>query len=265
MIDTKKLLDQFLGAGASGQMAGDPLGSIGKALQGGLGSLAGGAQDALGNKGALGGLAGGAVAGGLVSILLGSKSARKIGGKVLTYGGLAAVGAIAYSAYRNWQAGQGAAGTPAAPAGGPATVSGPAAAPALPPPGTPFDPASAPGGEAALAHTIVHAMIVAAKADGHVDDAERARILKQLGEIGLDGDERAFLDAELSKPLDIDGVVASATTPELAAEIYAASLIAVTADAPVGRAYLDLLAARLKLDPGLKSALEAAVTEHLAA
>lgn len=264
MIDTKKLLDQFLGAGAGAQVTADPLGSIGKALQGGLGSLAGGAQEALGGKGALGGLAGGAVAGGLVSILLGSKSARKIGGKVLTYGGLAAVGAIAYSAYRNWQSTQGAAGTAPA-AGAPASVAGPAQAPALPPPGTPFDPAKAPGGEAALAHTLVHAMIVAAKADGHVDDAERARILKQLGEIGLDGDERAFLDAELAKPLDIDGVVASATTPELAAEIYAASLIAVTADAPVGRAYLDLLSARLKLDPGLKSALEAAVVEHLAA
>ncbi len=108
-------------------------------------------------------------------------------------------------------------------------------------------------------------MIVAAKADGHVDDTEKARILSQLERFDIDADERTFLDAELSKPLDIDGVVASATTPELAAEIYAASLLVLDGDTAVGGAYLALLAARLKLDPGLKAALEDAVAAATAA
>lgn len=283
MIDTKKLLDQFLGAGGAqagevqgglqGGLAGLANSDIGKAIQGSLGGLgekAGAAGRSLGGGG-LGGLAGGALAGGLVSVLLGSKKVRKIGGKVLTYGGLAAVGAIAYTAYRNWQAGQ----SQPQPQPQPHAQSHPASAPpaarqatsvpVLPPPETPFHPASTPGGEQALAHTLVHAMIVAAKADGHVDDAEKARILSQLERFDIDADERTFLDAELSKPLDIDGVVASATTPELAAEIYAASLLVLDGDTAVGGAYLALLAARLKLDPGLKAALEDAVAAATAA
>lgn len=39
---------------------------------------------------------------------MGNKKARKYGGKVLTYGGLAALGVLAYKAYGNWRARQGA-------------------------------------------------------------------------------------------------------------------------------------------------------------
>ena len=59
-----------------------------------LGSLAG----------LLSGKGGAALAGGALGLLLGSKQGRKMGGTVLTYGGLAALGAIAYKAYGNWQA-----------------------------------------------------------------------------------------------------------------------------------------------------------------
>lgn len=277
MIDTKKLLDQFLGAGAGGQggglggalggmlgggrpgaPGGQPggqaggLGGLGDVIGGVLGggkTGGGGLGGALG--GGMGGLAGGALAGGLVSVLLGSKGARKLGGKALTYGGLAVVGALAYSAYRNWQAQQ--AGQPA-----PAPVqSGQPLA--LPPPETPFHPAHAPGGENALALTLLHAMIAAAKADGHVDADERARIVGRLDDIGLSAEDRGFLEAELAAPIDIDRLAREATTPAVAAEIYAASLLVITPDHPAEQAYLQLLAARLGLDPGLKLELEKAV------
>jgi uncharacterized membrane protein YebE (DUF533 family) len=39
-----------------------------------------------------------------MGLLLGNKKARKYGGKALTYGGLAALGVLAYKAYGNWQA-----------------------------------------------------------------------------------------------------------------------------------------------------------------
>jgi len=292
MIDTKKLLDQFLGAGAGGGLGGGLGGALGGMLGGGrpqggqgagqpggqpsgqqggqgggLGDLIGGVLGggkgggglggALGGAlgggtgGGMGGLAGGALAGGLVSVLLGSKGARKLGGKALTYGGLAVVGALAYSAYRNWQAQQ--AGQPA-----PAPVQ--AGQPlALPPPETPFHPAHAPGGENALALTLLHAMIAAAKADGHVDADERARIVGRLDDIGLSAEDRDFLEEELAAPVDIDRLVREATTPAVAAEIYAASLLVITPDNPAEQAYLQLLAARLGLDPGLKVELEKAV------
>ncbi len=289
MIDTKKLLDQFLGAGAGGQ-GGGPGGGLGDALGGMLGGGRPGAQgggqgggnpagglgglgDILGGVlgggkggggglggalgGGMGGLAGGALAGGLVSVLLGSKGARKLGGKALTYGGLAVVGALAYSAYRNWQAQQ--SGQPA-----PAPVQ--AGQPlALPPPETPFHPAHAPGGEGTLALTLLHAMIAAAKADGHVDADERARIVGRLDDIGLSAEDRGFLEEELAAPVDIDRLVREATTPAVAAEIYAASLLVITPDHPAEQAYLQLLAARLGLDPGLKLELEKAVAAATAA
>jgi uncharacterized membrane protein YebE (DUF533 family) len=274
MIDTKKLLDQFLGAGAGagGGGIGDMLAKsgLGGAPQqagqrgavpssgGGIGDLIGGVLGG-GKRGGLGGalgdgmggLAGGALAGGLVSVLLGSKGARKLGGKALTYGGIAVVGALAYNAYRNWQAQQ-----TGAPAPAPVRADQPLA---LPPPETPFHPSHAPGGENALALTLLHAMIAAARADGHVDAAERARIVGRLDDIGLPAEDRSFLEQELARPVDIDRLVREATTPEVAAEVYAASLLVITPDQPAERAYLELLAARLGLDPGLKAELEKAV------
>jgi uncharacterized membrane protein YebE (DUF533 family) len=288
MIDTKKLLDQFLGAGggAGGGLGGGLGGALGGLLgggrpqdgqeaqggQGGQGAQGGGLGSMLGGVlgggkggggglggalgGGMGGLAGGALAGGLVSVLLGSKSARNLGGKALTYGGIAVVGALAYSAFRNWQAQQTGAPPPA-----PVQAGQPLA---LPPPDTPFHPAHAPGGESALALTLLHAMIAAAKADGHVDADERARIVGRLDDIGLSSEDRGFLDAELAAPIDIDRLAREATTPAVAAEIYAASLLVITPDHPAEQAYLQLLAARLGLDPGLKLELEKAVATAMA-
>ena len=97
MFDAKGLLDQFLG------------GQNGK---GGPGEFMKGAG-------------GGALAGGLAAILLGTKTGRNVGGEALKLGGMAAVGAMAYKAYRDWQAGKQA---PSAPT--PATV--PPAQPSVP-------------------------------------------------------------------------------------------------------------------------------------
>ncbi|MFN0192308.1 MAG: DUF533 domain-containing protein, partial [Aestuariivirga sp.] len=67
----------------------------------------------------------------------------------------------------------------------------------------------------------------------------------------------AFVMDELRKPLDIEKVVAAATSPELAVEIYAASFLAIDPDDPAEQAYLAMLAARLKLAPDLKTRIEA--------
>jgi uncharacterized membrane protein YebE (DUF533 family) len=102
-------------------------------------------------------------------------------------------------------------------------------------------------------------MIAAAKADGHVDADERERILGKLAEEGLSAEEEAFLAKELSAPLDIDRVVASAKTKEQTIEIYAASLVAINPDNPAEKAYLDMLAARLGLEPDLARSVERTV------
>ena len=102
-------------------------------------------------------------------------------------------------------------------------------------------------------------MIGAAKADGRIDRAERQRIEEQISALGLDSDIRNFVRDELTAPLDLDAIVAPAVCEETAAEIYAASLMAIDRTRAAEQAYLALLASRLNLAPGLVEHLNANV------
>ncbi|MBW8729056.1 MAG: DUF533 domain-containing protein, partial [Inquilinus limosus] len=73
----------------------------------------------------------------------------------------------------------------------------------------------------------------------------------------LGTEEKAFVMDELAKPLDVAAIAALAATPEQAAEIWLASRLAIDADDPREKAYLDDLAVRLKLPDGLAAHLEA--------
>lgn len=224
MFDAKSLLDQFLG-GQGGKGAGDFLRGAG----------------------------GGAVAGSLAAILLGTKTGREIGGEALKLGGMAAVGALAYKAYNDWQAGK------QAPVPAPQEAARPAPPPMLPAPsGTPFNPVGE-NAQQSLARGLLRAMIAAAKADGTIDAQEQARIFAEMDKLALSSEDKAFVMDELRANLDIDAVARAATTPEQAAEIYAASLLAVTVDSAAERGYLAMLAARLKLDDALVAHLHGTV------
>jgi uncharacterized membrane protein YebE (DUF533 family) len=195
------------------------------------------------------GAGGGALAGGLAAILLGTKTGREFGGEALKLGGIAAVGALAYKAYRDWQAGKEA---PAAPPAQPSV-------PMLPAPsGTPFSP-STESGQQKLARHLLRAMIAAAKADGHIDAQEQTRIFAEMDKLPLAADDKAFVMDELRAKLDIDAVAGAAETPEEAAEIYTASLLAIDIDNAAERGYLAMLAARLKLDDALVAHLQQTV------
>ncbi|MGN6152281.1 MAG: tellurite resistance TerB family protein [Lysobacteraceae bacterium] len=174
----------------------------------------------------------GALAGGALALLLGNRRARKMA----TLGGLAAVGALAYRAYGDWKRQQDGASSVATP---------PPIAPAL----------SAPEAET-HSQALLKALIAAAKADGHVDERERAAIEGEFVRLDADADTRQWLQAELQKPLDPAEVAAAAASPELAAQMYAASVMVVDEQNFMERAYLDELARQLKLDDGLKATLE---------
>jgi uncharacterized membrane protein YebE (DUF533 family) len=190
----------------------------------------------------------GGLAGGLAGLLLG----RGFGGDLLKYGGMAVIGGLAYKAYRDYQASQQAGGAPAGGYGGPADLS-------PPPADSPFAPANAPQGQMRLAETLIVAMIAAAKADGHIDAEERGRIYQRLEEGGLQPEEVAFLQRELTEPVDVERIVAGATNKEAAIEIYAASLMAIRTDTPQEKEYLASLAGRLSLEPGLVASIEKTV------
>lgn len=102
-------------------------------------------------------------------------------------------------------------------------------------------------------------MVAAAKADGHVDERERELIEGEFSKLNSDQALQQWLQAELNKPLDPVEVARAATTPEMAAEMYIASVMLVDEEHFMERAYLDELARQLKLEPGLKAELEAQV------
>ncbi|MFO0993194.1 MAG: tellurite resistance TerB family protein [Hyphomicrobiales bacterium] len=222
MFDPQKLLDQFLG------------GQAGDGRKGGL------------SPDLIKGLAGGAVAGGLASILLGSKGGKKLAKGAFKIGGAAVLGGLAYKAYQTWQVNKDAQTT--VPAGDMKDITPQAE-------GTPFLPA--PKAERdELSLSLLRAMIAAAKADGHIDADEQKRIFAKIDELALDTEAKAFVFDELRKPLDIDAVVRGAATPEAAVEIYAASALAIDPDDPAEQAYLAMLASRLRLDPGLRASVD---------
>ncbi|WP_285429923.1 tellurite resistance TerB family protein [Pseudomonas sp. fls2-241-R2A-110] len=239
-MNTRGLLDQLLKSGQD-LLQNKAGGAQNKGSSGGLGGLLGGSGGSGGLGSLLSGAGGGALAAGAMGLLLGNKKVRKVGGKVAIYGGLAALGVIAYKAYGNWQAQQG-----AAPQTEPQTLDRLPAAQVE-----------------EHSQAILKALVAAAKADGHVDDRERALIEGEFTKLDSDQQLQQWLHAELSKPLDPAEVARAASTPEMAAEMYIASVMLVDEESFMEKSYLDELARQLKLEPGLKAELEKQVRQAL--
>ncbi|WP_316355630.1 tellurite resistance TerB family protein [Devosia sp.] len=176
-------------------------------------------------------------------MLLSGGGLGKLAGNAVKIGAVAAVGGLAYNAWQNYQRNQqGAASMPGQDAFIPA--------------------ASDTRGQEELGKSLVRAMIAAAKADGRIDADEKEAIFGKLETMNLSAEEKAWVFDELSTPLDINAVVARADTPEHATEIYAASLVAITADTASERAYLDALASKLNLAPALVVEIHKTAGEH---
>ncbi len=178
------------------------------------------------------GLTKGAIAGGLVALLLGTKSGRRIAGPALKLGTLAAVGGLAYKVYADWKTNQGESieGNPVG------SLTGPDA------------------NDRSIA--LVRSMIGAAKSDGHIDAVEQARILEQIKGLDLGDTATELLMTEVQKPLNVTEIAAGARSPEAAVEVYLASLLLTDQENQDERNYLNQLATELDLDPVLVRSLE---------
>lgn len=212
------------------------LASTGVPIGGALGNLLNEAGRAVGGKqnlaiGGLGALAGAVMGGGRG---LGGAIRGGIGG-----GAVAMLGLMAYNALK----GSGGSRAPAVPLG-------------LAVPKTE-------GEKAELerhAKLILKAMIDAAKADGGIDASEMSRILAKVQETGSAAGDLEFLKAEMGRPMDTEGLVAEAGgSRELAAELYAASLLAIEVDTSAERDYLARLADFLDLGSDVVQRLHEAV------
>jgi uncharacterized membrane protein YebE (DUF533 family) len=184
----------------------------------------------------------GAAAGGALGLLLGSKRGRSFGGKALKLGSVAAIGVMAYKAYESWQAQQAQAGRPP---GAAAAQAEPRTVNLLPAPEVEQH-----------SRAMLLSMIAAAKADGHLDERERGLVEAELQRIDADPSTRRWFEDELRRPLDPAEVARAAGTPEMAAEMYLASLLVADDTSFMERAYLDELSRQLRLPEGLKQQLE---------
>jgi uncharacterized membrane protein YebE (DUF533 family) len=175
----------------------------------------------------------GAVAGGLLTLMLGTKGGRKVTGKVVKYGTLAAAAAVAYRAFQSWQTQQS------------------DEQDGLSINDLPEQDAKDRG------LLLVQAMIAAANADGHIDSDELASIQKQLGELNLSDEIVAMLQSEFAEPLTAERLADKVDSTAAAAEVYLLSSLIIDEANPEERKYLDRLADAMRLPMELATRLEA--------
>jgi uncharacterized membrane protein YebE (DUF533 family) len=95
---------------------------------------------------------------------------------------------------------------------------------------------------------LLRAMISAAKADGQIDQTEMQKVIGRLAEDSVTPEEKQYVLDQMAAPVDVNAFAAEARTPAQAAEVYAASLLAINADSEAERTYLADLAHALNLD-----------------
>jgi uncharacterized membrane protein YebE (DUF533 family) len=107
------------------------------------------------------------------------------------------------------------------------------------------------------AEIIITAMIDAAKADGQVDADEFQRITSSLKQNGLAQDGMNYVIQKLQGPMETAKIVAAVKgRPQLAAEVYSASLMAINVDTEAERKYLAKLGKAMGLSTQVMNNIE---------
>lgn len=97
----------------------------------------------------------------------------------------------------------------------------------------------------AVAALMLSAMIQAAKSDGEIQDAEKEKLLGNLGDVSEA--EMAFVQAEMAKKVDITALVRNVPAG-LEAQVYTMSVMAIDLDSQAEAQYLHDLATALEID-----------------
>ncbi len=108
----------------------------------------------------------------------------------------------------------------------------------------------------ANAKLMIRAMIQAAKADGTIDDDERAKIMAALTD--STAEERAFVQAELKAPVD-PIALARDTADEAKGQVYAAAASTVKLDSGAEEQFLSTLATSLGIGAEERARIDAAI------
>ncbi len=175
-------------------------------------------------------IAKGAAGVGALALALGTSG----GGALARIGGLAALGAVAYGAYKRSQGEEGVFEDET---------------------DTPTIDAVEGASADRRAETLLRAMIMAARADGEIDPAERAMLDEKLSALG--GDAQKFFLDELMKPVDPAAVASEVESPQEAREVYAAAALVCAHRNSREQDFLWALADALKLPVPVRTAIDA--------
>jgi len=249
-MDTKSFLDELLKTGKD-------LASKGQTIAEEKLSIPGEGEE---RDAKLDGMKKGAMAAGVLALLLGTGAGRRVTGSALKIGSLAAIGGIGYKAYQNWMAEKNAteqeyqdianeaAGQSKGKGGGQLIN---------------FDKLE-PEQANDRSQILLRAMVAAAKADGHVNSKEEAAIKEQIVKLELGDEVEGILQAEIARPLDVKEIAAMAKSQAMASEIYLVSAVVTDRENSMERDYLAALATEMGLPEDLVVQLQKVKEEELA-
>lgn len=189
-----------------------------------------------------------ALGAGALAVLLG----RRKDSNIAQMGGLAALGTVAFRAYQRWQSQQqNAVSTANAGPWFADTAEGQDI--------RQLDEAT----QEQSSRALIAAIILAARADGHVDAEEQAFIEQQTQNTATT-EERAWIKSLFNCSIDPSEVSKYVDTPALASQVYALSLAVLTEPNFMERSYLEELARQLNIDEELKQALQLELQKQIA-
>ena len=175
-------------------------------------------------------------AGGLLLLgLLGTKGGRNLVGNIAKTGAVAALGALAYKA---WNDRKGAS---------------PSSEQSDTPPAEFLDGAN---DDPYFALAVARAMFAAAYADGEIDQREHELVANAIVEVGGNDETLGLLMDQRDEEAELDRIAEAATTPNRAAQLYAAAAMTVDADNEKNAKFLERLAIRLGIAPDYAEAIK---------
>lgn len=189
-----------------------------------------------------------ALGAGALAVLLG----RRNNSNMAKLGGLATLGTVAFRAYQRWQAQQ--QGAVKAADAGPWFVETAGGRDI-----TELDQET----QEQSSRALIAAIILAARADGHVDEEEQAFIEQQTREAAT-AEERNWISSLFKGVVDPKEVSKYVNTPAIASQVYALSLAVINEPNFMERSYLDELARQLGLNDDLKNELERELKQQVA-
>ena len=241
-MNASKILQQLMQQAGGSQKGGSSSGVDVKGMLSGLSKqLGGGSSSGQGGGSSSGFDVKSLLGGGAMGMLVGSKRGRSMGGKALKYGAIAGVGVLAWKAWQSSQAAK----------NGNAQQNTAQNAPE----GERVEVLSGEYQERRSLE-LLQAMIMAARADGHIDEQEQALITEQIDALGADQEMHNWVEQQLKAPLDAQALAREADSPQAAREMYLISVAVIDDQNPMERAWLDQLGNALNLPKEMTDELE---------